>query len=571
MFVCNPRGRSTAPRFFRRRVATVALLLSTAFSVSSCGGSQSFVATPFQPSQPAYADFNLARVWNVALEDAIIASGPRPTVVSRQLYLMSAASYDALAVYDDVATPSVLDPALRRPSAERTNFNKNAAVAYASYHALTALFADYATSTGAFSQLMMDQGYVITPEVLASTDLTTPAGIGRAAALAVLADRESDGSNAANGYADVTSPRYPTLYSPVNSDDPTALNSPGQPNFDPNSWVPLRVPLGTIFDPTNPLSPIVDNNDPDSFKTQTYLTPHWGNVRPFALSDGAAVRPPAPPQSGSLEPYTDSLGNTTTNDAAYNTQVDEVLNITAGLTDREKCVAEYWADGPRTSAPPGHWNEIALDLAAKYNYSVDDTVKMLFALNGGILDSSIAAWEAKRHYNFIRPISAIRNRYFGQMIPTWGGPGVDTVTRPGEEWIPFQIRTFVTPAFAEFVSGHSTFSASSAEILRRYTGSDEYYDGVTRGLYDFDDNGELDLIGEFNCIPGATLIDSTIPSTAITLRWNTLSEAADEAGFSRLYGGIHFQDGDRRGRAMGRQIGDAAFEKAVSLFNGGPQ
>ncbi len=565
MFLFCSRKRKKRWRFV---CVSLVLVLLTAVT-TSCGSSQDefVVTTP----QTDVADFNYARVWSQALEDAIIASGPRPTVVSRQLFLVSSAMYDAFAVYDDVATPSVLAPSLRRPAAERNNFNKNAAVSYANYHALTALFPDYAEATGAFADLMTEQGYSLDPLYRDSTDLTTPEGLGRSAALTVLAGRSDDGSNAENGYADVTSARFPTLYSPVNSDDPTALNSPGQPDFDPNRWVPLRVPLGTIFDPTNPLNPIVDHNDPSSYSTQTYLTPHWGNVVPFALDDGAEVRPPAPPQSGSLANYTDGLGNTLAEDTAYNLQVDEIVELTAALTDREKCIAEYWADGPRTTAPPGHWNEVALDIASKYNYGLDDTVKLLFALNGGLLDSSIAAWEAKREFDYIRPISAIRNRYAGQNIPTWGGPGVDTVIRPGEEWIPFQIRTFVTPAFAEFVSGHSTFSASSAEILRRYTGSDEYYDGVSRSEFDFDGDGELDLVGEFNFQPNSALIDETIPAQVTTLRWNTLTEAADEAGYSRRYGGIHIQDGDLRGRIMGLEIGSRAFERAAALFNGGPQ
>lgn len=111
--------------------------------------------------------------------------------------------------------------------------------------------------------------------------------------------------------------------------------------FNAAAWVPLRVPLGVIFDPTNLLSAILDNSDPSTFRTQIYLTPHWGNVTPFALTDGAQFRPSPPPQPGSLASYTDALGNTLVEDTAYNNQVDEVLNITANLTEQQKCIAEW--------------------------------------------------------------------------------------------------------------------------------------------------------------------------------------------------------------------------------------
>ena len=91
------------------------------------------------------------------------------------------------------------------------------------------------------------------------------------------------------------------------------------------------------------------------------------------------------------------------------------------------------------------------------------------------------------------------------------------------------------------------------------------------GYFDFDEDGRIDLVGSYTYLPGSVLIDPSLPSQAVELHWNTFTEAANEAGRSRIYGGIHFQDGDLRGRAMGRQIGELALQRARALWNGGAQ
>ncbi|HEU5314963.1 MAG TPA: vanadium-dependent haloperoxidase, partial [Chloroflexota bacterium] len=120
----------------------------------------------------------------------------------------------------------------------------------------------------------------------------------------------------------------------------------------------------------------------------------------------------------------------------------------------------------------------------------------------------------------------------------------------GAEWQPYQRTTFVTPPFPEFVSGHSTFSAAGAEILRRFTGSDVYRASYTRN-------------------PGTSQVEPAVtPINEVTLAWETFTAAAEQAGLSRRYGGIHFEDGDLGGRVMGRQVGALAWEKASALFDG---
>jgi len=499
--------------------------------------------------------------WNEALLAAVRNGLPRPTVTTRSLYMVHRAMYDAWSLYDEFAVPTLLDASLRRPPAERTLENKTRAISQAAYHTALHLFGAYEQNTGVFSRLMQDLGNT----VIDTPDTTSAAGIGLTAAQAVIAEGQNDGSNAANNFSQVTSEMYPEPYAAVNSDDPSADNSAGNPGFDPSRWVPLRVPNGNKKDAAG--NAILDHNDPSTYSTQGFLTPHWGAVTPFALTSGDQFRPPAPPQAGSDEPYTDGLGNESTHDTAYNEQVDAVLAASANLTDTHKVIAEYWADGPRSETPPGHWNALAHGISERDRHSLDDDVKLYFALNGALYDAGISAWDAKRVYDYVRPVSAIRNKYAGQMVEAWGGPNRGTVMISGEEWLPYQALTFVTPPFAEFVSGHSTFSRSAAEVLALFTGSNKFYDGKTRVNEDFNRDGIKDFLGQHIIGVGGNMFEST-PTSVITLSWPTFQDAADEAGLSRIYGGIHFQDGDHRGRAMGAQIGPQAFQKAQAYWNG---
>jgi hypothetical protein len=469
--------------------------------------------------------------------------------------------YDAWSLYDPVAVPSVISPSLRRPSQEQNDAAKAEAISNAAFHMLQAIYPDYGAQSGAYLRLLHVLGY----EPLEQPD-DTPAGIGLLAARGVLLDRADDGSNAANNFADTTSETYPVLYAPLNSGDPTADNGLFGDQFDPNHWEPIWVATGAAKDPLG--YPIVDPTNPASYKEQVYLTPHWGTVHPFALIAGDQFRPPAPPKLGSDALYVDGVGRVLTNDAAYQMQVDEILHISANLTDEQKVIAEYWADGPRSETPPGHWNALAHGIAARDRHTIDQDVQLFFALNGALFDASIAAWEAKRVYDCVRPVSAIRYMYQGQMVQAWAGPNQGTQWIAGESWLPYQDLTFVTPPFAEYVSGHSTFSAAAATVLTEFTGSNRFYDGQTI-LYneDFNRDGVPDLLGQHVVKTGGNMFEQS-PASVVVLQWETFQEAANEAGMSRRYGGIHFQDGDLRGREMGRNIGVLAFDKAQSFWTG---
>jgi membrane-associated phospholipid phosphatase len=232
-------------------------------------------------------------------------------------------------------------------------------------------------------------------------------------------------------------------------------------------------------------------------------------------------------------------------------QVEDVLHESARLGDREKAIAEYWSDGPASELPPGHWCLLAGWVVERDALGLDDQVKLFFALGNALMDAGITAWDAKRAYDTVRPITAIRTLKAGKPIRAWGGPGLGTVQMPGEGWMPFQAATFVTPPFPEYVSGHSTFSMAAATVLARFTGSDRFGHAVTLGA------------GSSRLEPGRS------PARPVTLAWPTFTAAADEAGLSRRYGGIHFVDGDLAGRALGREVGERVWARARMLWTGG--
>lgn len=503
--------------------------------------------TQFTPNPQPHS---LVVDWVEVMLLAVAQNPPAPTATTWRMLVVTTSMYDAWSAYDSKSLSVTDGIAMKREMWEHTDANKEVAVSYAAYHALSYLFPN---QQAMFDDVMELHG--LNPDD--STDITTPEGIGNVAARKVIESRLNDGSNSLNGFRQITSSYYPELYSPRNSANPQAPNSIGGPQWDPNHWTPLRVPRGTLIDENG--NPYYVDEDPGSYSDQTFLTPHWGAVTPYALTSGDQFRPPAPPQLGSSAPYTDALGNTMTNDEAYRSQAQEVLQYSAGLTDTHKIIAEFWADGPGTWTPPGHWMQLANGISIRDGHGIDEDVRMYMAIAGAVFDAGIVAWEAKRAYDYIRPASAIPYLYQGQQVLAWGGPNQGAQVINGEDWKPYQQATFVTPAFAEFTSGHSTFSAAAAYTLAAFTGSDAFYDGVTTIGRDYDRDGSEDVMGQHYATPGTMAFEEG-PAVPVVLRWNTFSEAAEEAGISRLYGGIHFQDGNLRGRESGSKAGAQAYE-----------
>jgi membrane-associated phospholipid phosphatase len=453
------------------------------------------LAVVVSPAAPALAEPSVVRTWNAAMLQAVRDTRMAPMHVARALAIVHTCTFDAWAAYDRRAVGTRLGGALRRPAAEWTDGNKAEAISYAAYRALVDLFPTARASL--FDPLMADLGYDVENRAADGT----PAGIGNTACAAVVAFRHRDGANQRgdlNGgapYSDYTG------YMPVN--DPWTLR-------DPNRWQPLLQPSG---------------------EPQAFLAAHWGRVAPFALAHAGQLRPPRP------VPY---------ERVPYEKQAREVVALSARLTDVHKAIASYWADGPATETPPGHWNLFAQWVSARDGHGIDQDVQLFFALGNALLDASIAVWECKRAFDYVRPISAIRFLYGGTPIEAWGGPYHGTRLIDGSTWEPY----LPTPPFAEYVSGHSTFSAAAASVLTFFTGSRRFGLEVTVPAF------------------SSTIEPGAVPATDVTLRWSTFDAAADEAGMSRRLGGIHFEDADTRGRHMGKRVGQLAWARARAHIEG---
>ncbi|MDA1194853.1 MAG: vanadium-dependent haloperoxidase [Planctomycetota bacterium] len=610
------------------------------FALSACGTSD----TP-PPPAPTSENWSVARTWNEVLLEGIRNDFARPTVHARNVFHVSAAMWDAWAAYDPVALPVLVSEIGTSPDTEAA---REEAISYACYRILRSRFQNSpgsAQTLGLIDSTMAGLGF--NPAVTTQVG-GTPAAIGNRIAASILAFGQVDGSNEAGGFTN-------QFYLPVN--DPLVVILPGNPTIsDPNRWQPLALQFN-VDQAGNPLPT----------GALPFLSPEWGQVVPFALSASDLTvfprggfdywvyhDPGPPPQHGGagdllykqgfeqvlewssfLDP-TDGVtlnispaarGNNVlgsnsgtgyaTNSATGQPYADQV--VPAG--DYYRVLAEFWADGPDSETPPGHWFVIA-------NYVSDQPqlirrfegvgaeldplewdVKLYLALSGAMHDVAITAWGIKGWYDYTRPISALR--FLGdlgqrtdpggpsyhpggiELVPgrvevitaassapgerhehlagpaddnlgkiavrAWRGP--DFVANPQtdtagvgwillEEWWPYQRPSFVTPPFAGYISGHSTYSRAAATVLSRFTGS-EFFPG---GL------------GQFPCPQNSFLVFEEGPSVTITLQWAKYFDAADECSLSRIYGGIHPPADDIPGRFIGAQIGADAYDFARTRF-----
>jgi len=449
---------------------------------------------------------NVALQWNETTLDAIRNTSAAPPVAARAFAMMHTAIFDAWAAYDEFGEGTLFGSALRRPESERTVVNKEKAISFAAYHVLADLFP---TEQAAFDVRMSSLGYDPSDT---SLDPDTPSGVGNLAARALLIYRHSDGSNQLGDL-------HPGAYSDYTGY--AAVNPPeGEPLVDPNKWQPLLV-----------------KNATGQLIPQQWLLPQWGLVKPFALSSGSEFR-------DSIL----SLGPPKYPHGTYRKQAIQVLHLSAKLDDTSKVIAEYWADAPGSATPPGHWNIFAEDISRRDAHSLDDDVKMFFILGNALMDASIAVWDCKRAADSIRPVSAIHFLFDGKPVRAWAGPGLGTQLIDGSDF-----RSYIpTPPFASYISGHSTFSAASAEVLKLFTGSDAFGGSVTLRAHE-------------------SVIDPGVPAEDVTLSWATFTGAANQAGISRRYGSIHFEADDLVGRKTGRLVANAVWNKAQTYINGTTQ
>ncbi len=485
-------------------------------------------------------------LWDRAAQLAVIDTAVGPTVASRAYGLVHTAMFDAWAAYDETAIATQLGDALQRPSAENTEANKMEAMSFAAYRVLSELFPDQTTI---FDDVMAELGF---DPANATTNTTMAAGIGNVSAETLMSFRRQDGSNQLNNYVDTTG------YTPVNTSDNIV---------DIERWTTERVPI----------------DSPDA-RLQQFLTPQWSIVEPFGIDSSDALRPPAPQPFLLLEDASVDLATQTITltdgsvvdigpdlvgsiiNPEFIAQAETVIDFSANLNDEQKLIAEFWEDGGGTSFPPGTWMTFGQFVSARDDNSLDEDVQLFFTLGNAVFDAGIATWEAKVFYDYVRPVRAVRSLgelgligefdadLGGFAIEAWAGPEQGTQTILATDFTTYQTPgSDPSPPFAEYTSGHSAFSAAGATVLELLSGSDAFGAGVTFAA------------GESRFEPGFT------PQSEVTLAWETFAGAADEAGLSRLYGGIHFTEGDINGRTLGQEVGASVFETAQFFINGGQE
>jgi hypothetical protein len=611
---------------------------------------------------------SIAREWNEQVLHAIRNDYARPTIHARNLFHTSIAIYDIWAVFNNKASTFLLGKTVGN---YRCNFDgfyigqsidedRKTAMSYAVYRIMLHRFSN---SPGieeiylSINNLMDELGY---DKNMQSVDYHNgnAAALGNYMANQIIAFSMQDGSNEQNDYANL-------FYEPLNENLNTDFG--GNPNLtEPNHWQALTIE--EFIDQSGNYFP---GGAPE------FLSPEWGKVTPFSIKEEDLTiynstdynfwvyHDPGSPsfiQEGDgindpykwgfalvsiwgshLDPNDDvmidvspsSIGNISNFPETFDEYKDFYnledggdpsfgwdVNPSTGLPYEEQLVprgdytrvlAEFWADGPDSETPPGHWFTILNYVSDHPNLikkfkgegevleDLEWDVKSYFILSGAMHDSAIAAWGIKGYYDYIRPMSSIRymsdkgqssdttfSNYHPHGIPlvpgyieiieegdplegeylenigkiklfTWRGhdfiinadydiAGVGWIL--AENWFPYQRPSFITPPFAGYVSGHSTFSRAAAEVLTLLT-NDEYFPGG---------------MGTFNVYKNDFLKFEVGPSIDFQLQWATYRDASDQTSLSRIWGGIHPPIDDIPGRIIGEKIGIDAFEFGENYF-----
>ncbi|MBK5270125.1 MAG: vanadium-dependent haloperoxidase [Bacteroidia bacterium] len=466
-----------------------------------------FVGCKNQVNDEPVGKNNLVYKWGKVSMDATADDtekfSPRPTVTSRFLGLIWTAVFDAWSRYDSIATPVYLKNVVRRPEDERTLKNKEAAISYAAYRTMMVY---YAFDSSMLTQKMKEFGF--NPDDN-SLDPATSVGIGNLAAKTIIDARINDGSNQTGMMEGSKGTPYSdyTGYKPVNP--PDTMN-------DIKHWQPKYFSdgKGGKFAPG-------------------CLTAQWQIVKTLMLDSANQFRPGPPPAIGSEE---------------LAKEVKEVVDLQANLTGEQKALVEFMRDGPRSVQQAGHWFIFAQDVSERDNHTLEDDVKMYFAVESAAMDAFIACWDAKMYYDFARPYALVHYYFKDKNIKGWGGPEKGWIEMKGQDWRPYSPDVFLCPAFPSYVSGHSTISGACSEILRLYTGDDHF--GV-----------------EVKRTPGELTEPNNLGDPVI-LKFPTFTETANMAGISRVMGGYHIPAENREGLRLGRNVGNAVFKKYLTYVNG---
>lgn len=396
--------------------------------------------------------------WNTALLQTFAAIGQdaTPPTNTRALAMMSAAVFDAVNSVNHNYEAYLSYYTVTGPA------SMEAAAAQAAHDVLANLYSAYPSQVAIYDSLLTSQ----LNSIANGADETNGILLGQLAAAGMLTARANDGWNASNTYS------------------PQPLGTPGawQPGSSQGAW---------------------------GAGQGTFLMSEWAYVTPFTMSSGDQFRLMigAPPALAS-QAYADALNEVQSIGSATS------LTRTADQTN----IGYHWMDGPGTESPPGHWNYIAQDVSSSLSF--EEKARLFALLNLAEADAAIAIWDAKRLYDFWRPMQAIG------LADTDGNP----LTNVDTAWTPL----IPTPSFPSYTSGHSGFSAVGAEILASFLGTDN----VT-----------------FTSTSHSPFLD---PSNN-QRNYTSFSQAADDAGMSRIYGGIHYSFDNAEGQALGESVANHVF------------
>ncbi|WP_416915461.1 MAG: vanadium-dependent haloperoxidase [Roseicyclus sp.] len=508
-------------------------------------------------------------LWDQIVQNLVIETQFGPTNAARVYSILHTAIYDAYAAHDGQALRVSFDVAgdnIEVQDADPRSVEE--AMHHAGYTVLATLFPDH---RGMLDMVMQDRLGIDPGDADSDAAL-----IGQDAARDAMASRLQEQARVAQ--------------------DPAARYTPQNPNPDQvlvmDAWTPEW------------------RDTPAGRELQKFLSPEFPLLEPFALpenpdgtTDFAAIRPAAPepfflpgfaeaqidiptrtltlatpatiggvdyPAGARIAVTRDLVGEVI--NPGFITQAEQLIDISANLSVQDRAIAEFWEDGPGTSYPPGTMMTLAQIVSTRDGHDVATDAQLFLAMGNAMLDAAIAAWDAKVVYDYARPVQAIRDlgelgligrpgvdaltNEAGYVIDAFAGYDPDTGAGLGTQTI--LARNFVTyqsptgdfsPPFAEYVSGHSTFSGAAAAVLESFTGDTAFGVGTILPAKGSD-------------------FDPTFPENSLTLYWPDFDTAAQEAGMSRLYGGIHFQDGNTAGLELGTQVGEYAVDAASQFANG---
>jgi hypothetical protein len=648
-----------------------AIILTSSILAGCGGGSASPPVVVTQPPPvsltPEREGQSVARMWNEVLLLAIRNDFARPTIHARNLFHISSAMFDAWSVYKPRAKGFLFGNELAGFACSSTDFDlpidilphQEQAISYAAYRIIQHRFIFSPGSVqimAAADALMLSLGYNLDDESLDYAQGSAVA-LGNYIADCYIEFGLQDGANEPKFYAN-------TSYQPVNPPLVLSSSDVGNPSIlNLDRWQPLSI------------EGFVDQAGNRIDEAPTFLSPEWGQVVPFALSDNDKTvftrdgfdyqvyhDPGMPPliDSALSEQYKwgfslvsmwsshldqndgvmwdispKSIGNISEFPQSFEEFSEFYKQLEGGdpstgyglnpITnqpyaeqivprgDYTRVLAEFWADGPESETPPGHWFVILNavsdhPLLEKRWAGVGDIlgplewdIKSYFAMGGTMHDSAVAAWGIKGRYDYVRPVSAIRAmadlgqssdpllpsyhinglplmenyielvtatdplangnpQHIGKIkLYAWKGPDyvIDPLTEQAgvgwilaEQWWPYQRPNFVTPSFAGYVSGHSTYSRAAADLLESITGTAYFPGGMS----------------EFEVVANNFLVFEAGPSVSMTLQWATYQDASDQCSLSRIWGGIHPPTDDIPGRIIGAKIAIDSFELVQSIF-----